>query len=460
VKHSITSRLVAMFAVAALVTFALIGAALYTVLDRELTRHQDGELGIGLKSMAYSIQHVGTVDRWSRVKARMETLAPQEGNLRFWVLSDDPRFLYGTGLADMQRMTQDADGRGAIMLPGQNYAMRTQSMYIEPLDERPGVRLIIGSDSAPYRHTRQAFFTALMGLSLFAVLAVALVGYWIARVGLRPLELLSNEAQALRPKTLSQRLPEAALPIELKALTQAFNGALARLEEAYAQLEAFNADVAHELRTPLGNLIGGTQVALSRQRSAPELQEVLASNLEDLERLRSIVNDMLFLARADRGEAATGRVRTPIADEVRKTIDFFEFVLDESGMQMRIEGDTDVEAELETALFRRAMSNLLQNAIEHSQPGAQITVQLREDAKAIWIMVANPGEPIARTHQQHLFDRFYRVDTSRQGLGQHHGHGLGLAIVKAVASMHGGQVSANSANGINTIGFSVARDAG
>jgi two-component system heavy metal sensor histidine kinase CusS len=460
VKRSITARLVTMFAAAALLTFALIGAALYTVLDRELTRHQDDELSIGLNSMAYSIQHVGRAERWSRIQAKMDTLAPQDGNVRFWVLSDDPRFVYGSGLADMERITQGADGRGTLALPGQASSLRTRSVYIAPLDERPGVRLIIGSDSTPYRRTRQAFFSALLGLSLAAVLAVALAGRWIARVGLKPLEQLSNEALELRPKTLSQRLPEAALPVELQALTQAFNGALARLEEAYAQLESFNADVAHELRTPLGNLIGGTQVALSRQRTAPELQDVLASNLEDLERLRSIVNDMLFLARADRGEAATGRVRTPIANEVRKTIDFFEFVLDESGMQVRIEGDTAVEAELETALFRRAMSNLLQNAIEHSQPGAQLTVQLREDAKSTWITVANPGEPIARTHQQHLFDRFYRVDASRQGLGQHHGHGLGLAIVKAVASMHGGQVSANSANGINTIGFSVARDAG
>ncbi|APW40208.1 two-component sensor histidine kinase [Rhodoferax koreense] len=456
-KRSITARLVLMFAAAALLTFALIGAALYTVLDRELTRHQDNELRIALKSMAYSIQHVGRADRWARVQARMDTLAPQDGNLRFWVLSDDPRFGYGTGLADVQRMTQDADGRGAITLPGQADAMRTQSVYIEPLDERPGVRLIIGGDSTPYRHTREAFLTALLALSLAAVLAVAWAGYWITRVGLKPLERLSAEALALRPKTLSQRLEVAALPVELTALTEAFNGALARLEEAYAQLEAFNADVAHELRTPLANLIGGTQVALSRQRAAPELEDVLASNLEDLERLRSIVNDMLFLARADRGEVATALVETPVAAEVRKTIEFFEFVLDESGSQVRIEGDLALEARLETALFRRAMSNLLQNAIDHSPPGAQLVVRLREEAGAIWITVANPGEPIARSHLQHLFDRFYRVDAARTGPGQHHGHGLGLAIVKAVAGMHGGQVAALSAAGVNTFGFSVAK---
>jgi two-component system heavy metal sensor histidine kinase CusS len=148
-----------------------------------------------------------------------------------------------------------------------------------------------------------------------------------------------------------------------------------------------------------------------------------------------------------------------VAQEVRKTIEFFEFVLDETRAQVAIEGDVLTEARLESALFRRAMSNLLQNAIEHSRPGAQIAVTLREEAAATWITVSNPGAPIDAQHLQHLFDRFYRVDAARNDGGEHHGHGLGLAIVKAVASMHGGQVCASSEGGLNTFGFSVARAA-
>jgi two-component system heavy metal sensor histidine kinase CusS len=456
VKRSITTRLVLMFAAVALATFALTGAALHAVLTNALERHQYDELSIGLQNMEYSIQRTGSVERWTRVQAKMDTLTPADGSVRFWVLSDDPRFQYGKGLAEVELMNHDPQGRGSILLPGQENALRTLSTRIEPFEERPAVRLIVGSDSAPYAQTRQIFLTALVGLCLCAVLVVALAGYWIARVGLKPLEQLSREAQALRPKTLSQRLRSELLPVELSALAEAFNGALSRLEEAYGQLEAFNADVAHELRTPLANLIGGTQVALSRPRAAPELEEVLQANLEDLERLRSIVNDMLFLARADRGEVATGLVLTPVAQEVRKTIEFFEFVLDETGAKVDIGGDVQAEARLETALFRRAMSNLLQNAIEHSSPGARLTVTLRAEEGATWITVSNPGAPIERPHLQHLFDRFYRVNAARNDPGEHHGHGLGLAIVKAVATMHGGQVCASSEDGINTIGFSVA----
>ncbi|KAG1082887.1 hypothetical protein G6F40_014959 [Rhizopus arrhizus] len=157
------------------------------------------------------------------------------------------------------------------------------------------------------------------GLSLTAILLMALLGFWVTRVGLRPLNRLSAEARALRPSALSQRLSMAELPVELEDLATSFNGALARLEDAYNQLEAFNADVALEMRTPLTNLIGQTQVALSRRRSSDDLQEVLQSNLEELDRLRAMINDMLFLARADQGEAATGRIHAVLADEVGKT---------------------------------------------------------------------------------------------------------------------------------------------
>ncbi|WP_395350550.1 heavy metal sensor histidine kinase [Variovorax sp. UC122_21] len=433
-KRSIAARLVLMFAAAALATFALIGAALQGVLLRELERHQYEELDTTVKSLQFWIQAIGTPERWSRVQARMDALTPEDGSTRFWVLSDDPRFQYGKGMAEIDALTRET-GR-SLLLPGEEKPYRTLSAHIPPFEQRPAVRLIVGKNTEPYARTRRTFLTALVSLGLGAVLVVAAAGYWIARVGLRPLDQLSREAQALRPKMRSQRLRSDALPVELSGLAEAFNGALARLEEAYGQLEAFNADVAHELRTPLANLIGSTQVALSRQRSAPQFEEVLQANLEDLERLRSIVNDMLFLARADRGEVATGLVLTPVAQEVRKTIEFFEFVLEESGVQVEIEGDVRAEAQLETALFRRAMSNLLQNAIEHSPPGARIAVRLRETPAATWIGVSNPGAPIAEAHLQHLFDRFYRVDAARNDGGEHHGHGLGLAIVRAVASMH------------------------
>ena len=455
-KRSITTRLVVMFALGALATLTLIGAALYGVLERELTRHQNDELNTNLQNMRYSIERFGDLEHWARLQVKMDTLTPADQSVRFWVLSDDPRFLYGKGLDEMERVNQGEAGHGILTLPLSGHTYRTLSMRLAPFADRPAVRLIVGVDTAPFEHTLRAFLLALTLLTLGAVALVMVLGWWIARIGLRPLQRLSEEARALRPKTLSQRLRAERLPVELEDLTTAFNGALGRLEEAWQQLEGFNADVAHELRTPLANMIGGTQVALSRPRTAGEFEETLQSNLEELERLRSIVNDMLFLARADQGEAATGLTMADVAHEVEMTIEFFEPLLDDSGTTVAIEGELRAQATMNIALFRRALSNLLQNAIEHSAGGARLVVTITQRAGAIWIAVANPGKTIAASHLPRLFDRFYRVDSSRHDSGEIHGHGLGLAIVKAVAAMHGGATLATSDDGVTTIAFSVA----
>ncbi|MGE8612518.1 MAG: heavy metal sensor histidine kinase [Achromobacter veterisilvae] len=454
-KFSLKARLVVLYAVAAAVTFALTGMALYGVLDRQLDRIQQDALRTTAQEVSYSLTRSNDPERWGRFKTKLDTLTPVDGSLRFWVMSDDPAYEYGKGLADISSLERHPDGMGRITLPDREDALRTLTVTVDPSQARPQVRLIVGMDSAPYAHTLRYFLWAMAGLSLTAILLVALLGFWVTRLGLRPLNRLSAEARALRPSALSQRLSMAELPVELEDLATSFNGALARLEGAYNQLEAFNADVAHELRTPVTNLIGQTQVALSRRRSSDDLQEVLQSNLEELDRLRAMINDMLFLARADQGEAATGRIHAVLADEVNKTAEFFEFLLDESGMRVRIDGDREASALIDTALFRRAVTNLLQNAIQYSAAGAEIAVGIQRRGEMLEVAVSNAGPPIAPEHLPHLFQRFYRVDAARRGDGAEHSHGLGLAIVKAVAAMHGGTVSASSEDGITRVAFSV-----
>jgi two-component system heavy metal sensor histidine kinase CusS len=455
-KGSITWRLAAMFAGAALAIFALVGAALYAVLQHELAQRENDQLGTNLQSLQYSIERVGTTDRWARVVAKMDTLTPADESVRFWVLSPDERFGYGR---DASRVASRilADGPGLVMAEhGATY--HTQARTIGPLEQRPPVRLVVGVNTRFFEGPLRTFAAAYSLLALAATLAVAAMGFWIARLGLAPLRRFSRDARALQPNTWSQRLAADALPVELRDLAGAFNGALGRLENAYQQLEGFNADVAHELRTPLANLIGTTQVALSRRRDAAQLNEVLQSNLEELERLRSIVNDMLFLARADQGEAATALADAVVAGEVAKTVEFFEFLLDEKNIGVRIEGDTRATATMERALFRRAMSNLLQNAITNSGPGSQLTVSIRKEERFVWVTITNAGATIAQTHLQRLFDRFYRIDAARTDDQGEHGFGLGLAIVKAIARMHGGGVTARSGDGLTTIGFSLRCD--
>jgi two-component system, OmpR family, heavy metal sensor histidine kinase CusS len=146
-----------------------------------------------------------------------------------------------------------------------------------------------------------------------------------------------------------------------------------------------------------------------------------------------------------------------VAQEVEKTIEFFEFVLEERATTVQIDGEAEVRATINIALFRRALSNLLQNAIEHSLPGSRLAVRIAKQGDTVWVSVSNPGEPVEAAHLPRLFDRFYRVDASRHDDGTFRGHGLGLAIAKAVANMHGGGVSAISVGGVTTVAFSVPR---
>lgn len=452
-RNSIAVRLALMFAAAAMAGFALVGASLHRVLAHELLRHQQEELAARLEDMSYMLQHGRAANLGERIREKLETLSAADTRTRFWMWSEDPAFRYGEDMPQLAAALQDS-----VELPVGTppKPMRVRGQALPANEVRPAVRFVAGVDAEPFSSTLRAFETALVLLTLAGTALAAALGYWIARIGLGPVQRLSADAQRIGPDNRAQRLQLPALPRELADLGASFNAALDRLEAAYRQLETFNDDVAHELRTPLANLIGQTQVALARPRSAVELQEVLQSDLEELERLRAIVADMLFLARAEQGVRARRRVASSIAQEVGKTIEFLDLLLDDAGMTVQVEGDA--VAPIETSLFRRALTNLLQNAIQHSQPGASVRVRIARQAHCAEVSFSNPSAPIAPDQLPRLFDRFYRVDASRRNSGEN--HGLGLAIVKAVALMHGGTVFAHSAGGMTTVGFGVALDAG
>ncbi len=449
--RSIAGRLAAMFAVAALLVLSLLGYVLDQELATVLKRQQVEQLDTRFQDIDYVLKRLRGPEQWQRIHAKLDALTPPDRSTQYWILSDDPQIRYGDALAEIVGISQGASSVGELRIGDRVEPMLIRSDYF-PTDERhAALRFIVGVDSEPYARTRRAFRSVMLASVSAGVLLVALIGYLITHWGLVPLKRLSREAHALSPSMLSQRLVTAQLPTELSDLAQSFNGALDRLEAAYQQLESFNADVTHELRTPLTNLIGQTQVALSRERSVPQLVEVLQSNLEDMERLRGIVNDMLFLARANMGERPQQLLRTSLAVEIQKAVEFLDFLLEEAQVHVRVQGDA--QAPIESSLFRRAVTNLLHNAIRHSQAGAEIVVDVADSDGQARVTVANPGPEIPPEHLGKLFDRFYRVDTARTNSGE--SHGLGLAIVKAVAAMHAGHVFAASNGGITTVGFSV-----
>lgn len=453
--RSIAARLAAMFAAMALLVFSLLGYALDRELDAALRRQQLEQLDTKFQDIDYILKRLRSPEQWQRIHAKLDALTPPDRSTRYWILSDDPQIRYGEALAEIVGFSQGKRNIGELHIGGRPEPMLTRSAYFPANDRHAALRFIVGIDSGSYVRTQSAFRSVLLVCVLIGVSLVAVIGYLITRLGLQPLQRLSHEARALSPSALSQRLVVTHLPAELSDLAQSFNGALDRLEATYKQLESFNADVTHELRTPLTNLIGQTQVALSRERSADQLVEVLQSNLEDLERLRGIINDMLFLARADQGERPQQLLPASLAAEVEKTVEFLDFLLEEANVRIRVQGDA--HAPIERSLFRRAMTNLLHNAIRHSKASSEIVVDITAGENQARVAVSNHGPEIPSEHLGRLFDRFYRVDMARTNSEE--SHGLGLAIVKAVAAMHAGTVFATSSNGITTIGFSVSTGA-
>lgn len=331
-----------------------------------------------------------------------------------------------------------------------------KATWTDPWPAREGsqvnveLSLDVGPDELFLRRLGIALFLA----SLAGAAIVSVTGFLIVRRGLRPVRALSVQVESMALDRPQLRLDGSAQPLELRPLVDRFNVLLARVERAYAQLDAFNADVAHELRTPLTTLIGASELALLRERPAGELREVIGANLEDLQRLAGIVNDMLFLSRADSGEAARRTAVESLAGALADILDFHDAALHERNLSVLVEGDARGACDI--ALLRRALSNLLSNANRYATSGSAVKVVIASSGKRVRLCVINEGEPIAPEHLPKLFDRFHRVERSRSQSDAN--HGLGLAIVAAVARMHGGASFATSEGGLTTIGIEV--DAG
>jgi two-component system, OmpR family, heavy metal sensor histidine kinase CusS len=299
-----------------------------------------------------------------------------------------------------------------------------------------------------------------LGLTLFlaTIGGVALVRagtYWRVRRSLRPLKELARQTREISAQRLDQRLSLSETPAEeLAPWINQFNGLMQRLERSYAQLEGFNADVAHELRTPLANLIGQTEVTLARERSPEVLRDTLLSNLEELQRLSAMVNDMLFLASADRGATARREKPVSLAALAQQVVEFHEAALEDAKLHVKIEGDAI--AAVDEPLVKRALSNLISNATRFGQPGSTVRIDIgKESADEFKVTVENSGQPIDAQHLPNLFNRFFRAEDSRHCPEQQH-HGLGLAIVAAIARMHAGRTLAECHEGFTRIGFTLA----
>lgn len=291
-----------------------------------------------------------------------------------------------------------------------------------------------------FTHFRQIAWVVLVAGSLLS----ALMGAWVARRGLRPLSRLGQSMAGMTVSALDEPLYEGNWPAELRPLVTEFNRMLTRLGQSFDRLSEFSADLAHEFRTPLNNLRGQAEVALSRVRTAEGYREVILSMLEECDRLTHMTDSLLLIARNTLPDASLKRERFCFETELEDILDYFDAVAEEQHIALTAVGEGELE--IDRGLFRRAINNLLSNALRHTPSGGRVTVRLKDHGAAgIAIEVVDTGCGIPEDLQSRLFQRFSRVDPAGAK-----GTGLGLALVKSIVELHGGTIDLISTPGRGT----------
>lgn len=451
---SLTTRLGLLFALIATLTFVAVGTYLYQSLANQLESHDDGELIGKIGLIRHFLLETPAVKAIRDDPHRFLDVAAGHGGLIIILKSADGKILMqnhsdhgalSTLPVAAVNQTPGKASLGRWMLnPG--LSARTVSAWGVLGNAQEQVQIIVARTDSDRMALLQTYRNTVFAAVFFGALLAALLGYIMVRQGLRPVRAIARQAQSITAQRLDMRLDVTAAPHELHMLVLVFNDMLDRLQRSFQRLSQFSADMAHDLRTPINNLMVQTQVALSQPRSIEDYQALLASNEEEYERLARMVENMLFLARADHADFVLNEQRLNACNELQRIADYFEGIAEDAQVQLVVDASGTLEAD--PILFRRAANNLVANAIRYTPKGGVIRLATQPMDDGIAITVTNPGIGINREHVPLLFDRFYRVDNARSDSAS--STGLGLAIVQSIMVLHGGRVEVESTPDVMT----------
>lgn len=280
------------------------------------------------------------------------------------------------------------------------------------------------------------------------LVAAAAIGYRLAKRGIAPVQTMADTVKRVRSSTLGERVTLSGMPSELVELGEPFNEMLQRLEEAFQRLARFSSDLAHELRTPISNIRGELEVTLAQTRTPAEYRDAAQSSLEECQKLSRLIDRLLFLARSEHPETQIRRDAVDVNEELRRVLEFYEPAASEQAVQLVLETNEQLPANLDRTLFQIALGNLVDNAVRHTPPGGRVVVTAQSSSGRLIVKVSDNGIGISPEHLPHVFERFYRANPARTHDGS--GAGLGLAILETVTRLHQGTVSIESKLGEGT----------
>jgi two-component system heavy metal sensor histidine kinase CusS len=435
--RSIASQLVLLFTVAAAALLCCGLGVLYWIAISHAAEEDDRLLADKLFALRAHIKNAGGSEGLSE-----ELQAIHEGErAAYWVrvIDSASRIVAQTpGMVsllppDRFAAATEVPKRGRIA--GKSFALVAST---QPSNDGRIYTIQVAQDRSSDEAFTKRFGALLAAILTIGILASALIATRVTRRGLRPLTDMTRSFQRIGPSHLDERVAPTSWPRELQPLAIAFDAMLDRLEESFTRLSQFSADLAHELRTPIANLRGEAEVALTRSRTPEEYREVIESSVGECERLSGLIDSLLFLARAEAAEAQIERKLFDGRAALEKIAAYYETIAEERHVAIICTGGGEVSAD--PVLFGRAVSNLVDNALRFSPDGGTVEIALTVRAGRSEISVTDAGPGIEPEHIARIFDRFYRADSSRSSRGA----GLGLAIVKSITDLHGGSALAES----------------
>lgn len=290
------------------------------------------------------------------------------------------------------------------------------------------------------------YFRLVLCILLIAAGFSFLLGFLIAKRGMRRLHELTETTEKITANALQQRINPESWPTELSTLGNAYNKMLERIEQSIKKLTRLSADLAHELRTPISIILGESEIMLSKNATPQDYKFLVESNLEELHHINLLIENILFLAQAENPQLTLAKDPISVAKEIGTLYQFYQAVAEDKKLQLRCDGNAIIP--VNSIMFRRMLSNLLSNAVNYTHPGNTITITIQEEDQMVLIKISDNGPGIPSEHLPYIIQRFYRGDQARSNSK---GTGLGLAIVHSIVELHKGKMNINSEVGMGTI---------
>ncbi|RYF31364.1 MAG: heavy metal sensor histidine kinase [Comamonadaceae bacterium] len=458
-RYSLTTRLTVFFTLASGLVLVGLGTLVAISIDRHFVELDRDALR---DKIHLTREVIGKSKSQQDLQTRLDDVLHSHEGLFVSVLRGGKPLYATTDFqfpADLVALTQQARlGVASWQTKDREYRGMSESVSL-PGSSEASIQIWVALDIAHHKHFMQGLTRVLVGYVALATLVAGVLGWWAAKNGLAPLRAMRSRAMAITAQRLDERMPTQEFPVEMADLATTLNEMLRRLKEEFDRLSEFSSDLAHELRTPINNLMTQTQVTLSQTRSSDEYRDILASNAEEYQRLARMVADMLFLAKADHGLILPSTEKIAVHDETRALYDFYEALAEEKQVRLELLGQAEVWGD--RLMLRRALSNLLSNAIRYTPAGERVVIDVMGNANRTTVNVLNAGPPIDEQMIPRLFDRFFRADKSRKQLDSD-GAGLGLSITQAIVHAHGGSMSVSSVDGMTcfSMHFPSTRSAG